>query len=132
IALQYPSLEFFDVGGGLAVDYDGTMSKSDSSMNYTVEEYARNVVAVIGNACLEANIPDPTIITESGRSLVSHHSAFIVELIDVISHGQVEKDSHLVSAHPVLESLSSMLTELSEDNCRELFHDTIELKARSG
>lgn len=128
IALQYPSLEFFDVGGGLAVDYDGTMSKSDSSMNYTVEEYARNVVAVIGNACLEANIPDPTIITESGRALVSHHSAFIVEVIDVISQGQVEKESQLVSAHPVLESLSTMLTELSEDNCREFFHDTIELK----
>src|SRR4029078_6176351 len=56
IARQHPSLEFFDVGGGVAVDYDGSRSNTDSSMNYSIQEYARNVVSTIGEACTEANL----------------------------------------------------------------------------
>lgn len=128
ISLEYPSLEFFDVGGGLAIDYDGTKSKSDSSMNYTIEEYARNVVATIGEACLKANVPDPTIITESGRALVTHHSVLIVEVIDAITHTHHGENSQSSSTHPIVESFSTMLLEASLENCREFFHDALELK----
>jgi arginine decarboxylase len=129
IALEHPSLAYFDVGGGLAVDYDGTRSKNDSSMNYTVEEYARNVVSVIGEACLEADLPDPIIITESGRAIVSHHSVLIIEVIDVTS-ANVVVDAASHSNHPTLQALEEMLSETSLENCREMFHDMMELRER--
>lgn len=79
----YPSLTFFDAGGGLGIDYDGTKTTGDSSMNYSVEEYARDVVSAIGSACDKAEVPHPALITESGRALVAHHAVLITEVIDV-------------------------------------------------
>lgn len=69
LAKMLPSLDLFDVGGGLAVDYDGSKSTENSSMNYTLEEYARDVVFTIGESCLAAGVNDPVIITESGAHL---------------------------------------------------------------
>lgn len=63
-----------DVGGGLAVDYDGTRSNSDCSMNYSLEEYATNILLTVRNLCLEAKMPEPDIISESGRALTAHHA----------------------------------------------------------
>lgn len=127
LAALLPSLAFFDVGGGLAVDYDGTKSISDSSMNYTVEEYARDVVSAIGEACALAGIADPTIVTESGRALVSHHAALITEVIDVtpIPH---EDHTKPPSDHEILKALKALNEELTLKNCRETFHDVTELK----
>ncbi len=128
IAKNYPTLSFFDVGGGLAVDYDGTRSQNDSSMNYTMEEYARNVVSVIGEACVQANVADPVIITESGRAIVSRHSVLIVEVIDVTSSTDLSVNSEIACSHPILETLTAALNEVSFENCREIFHDCQELK----
>lgn len=125
LALKCPSLSYFDVGGGLAVDYDGTKSVSDSSMNYTVEEYARNVVSFIGEACLAAGIPDPIIITESGRAVVSHHSVLILEVIDVPS---VTEEPEEIYDHEILQTLRTL--SLKPEKSRETFHDLIELKER--
>jgi arginine decarboxylase len=129
LATLLPSLSIFDVGGGLAVDYDGTKSVSDSSMNYTVEEYARDVVSAIGEACVLAGIADPIIVTESGRALVTHHAALITEVIDVtpVPH---EDRTRPPSDHEILKTLASLNEELSLKNCRETFHDVTELKER--
>lgn len=129
LAKLHPSLAYFDVGGGLAVDYDGTRSVSDSSMNYTVEEYARDVVDAIGEACLKACVPDPVIVTESGRALVSHHAVLITEVIDV-TPASVENEEELPSGHEILRNLIALHEELSVKNCRESFHDVKELKDR--
>lgn len=128
LAALLPSLCFFDVGGGLAVDYDGSKSASDSSMNYTVEEYARDVVSAIGEACLGANIPDPLIITESGRAIVSHHSVLITEVIDVTPALNTTKIEEIPNEHEILQTLHALDENLSLKNCREVFHDLIELK----
>lgn len=128
IARLTPSLTFFDVGGGLAVDYDGSRSDSDSSMNYTIEEYARNVVSVIGDACLAAEVPDPIIITESGRATVTHHCVLIVEVIDVTSPGQVNVEIGDSHENPIVDALINMHKIISVENCREIFHDAIEIK----
>lgn len=128
IASEFPSLAFFDVGGGLAVDYDGSKSKRDSSRNYTIEEYARNVVFTIGEACLKAKVPDPIIITESGRATVSHHSVLITEVIDVTSPMTEINTDDFNIPHPILESLKTMLDQLNLENCRETLHDAMELK----
>lgn len=129
LAKLLPSLTYFDVGGGLAVDYDGTKSVADSSMNYTVEEYARDVVAAIGEACVAAGVADPTIVTESGRAVVSHHAVLITEVIDVTPVPQEDK-SPPPSDHEILQTLVSLTRELSLKNCRETLHDAIELKDR--
>lgn len=129
LAALLPSLSFFDVGGGLAVDYDGTKSISDSSMNYTVEEYARDVVSAIGEACSLAGVADPTLITESGRALVSHHAVLVTEVIDVTPIPQEDK-SNPTSNHEILKSLATLNEELSLKNCREAFHDVMEIKER--
>lgn len=130
LAMEYPSLCFFDVGGGLAIDYDGSKSTADSSMNYTVEEYARDVVSVIGEACLAANIADPIIITESGRATVSHHSVLITEVIDVTTNSTAMQNCQIISDHDILQTLAALHYELTVENCRETFHDMIEIKER--
>lgn len=127
LAGLHSSLKYFDVGGGLAVDYDGSKSISDFSMNYSVEEYARDVVAAIGEACLKAGINDPIIVTESGRALVSHHAALITEVIDVMPYFE-ETETEMPSDHEILESLIVLDKELTLKNCRETFHDVKELK----
>lgn len=130
LASLLPSLSIFDVGGGLAVDYDGTKSVSDSSMNYTLEEYARDVVSAIGEACALAGVSDPIIVTESGRAIVSHHAALITEVIDVtpISHDEKNK---FASDHEIIKTLLELNEKLSLKNCRETFHDVKDLKDRT-
>lgn len=127
LASQCPSLSFFDVGGGLAVDYDGSKSATDSSMNYTLEEYARDVVYHISDACKEAGLADPVIVTESGRAVVSHHACLITEVIDV-SLNPSDDSTKPVSDHEIIKNLIEIHDELSAKNCRETLHDVIELK----
>lgn len=74
-------IEILDVGGGLAVDYDGTKSATDSSANYTIEQYALEVVHRVGAICDEADVEHPDLFSESGRSMVSHSSAIICEAV---------------------------------------------------
>ncbi|MFZ1860741.1 MAG: biosynthetic arginine decarboxylase [Candidatus Competibacter sp.] len=75
-------LQWVDVGGGLGVDYEGTGSRGACSMNYSVREYANNVVHALWEACVEASLPHPQLISESGRALTAHHALLITEVID--------------------------------------------------
>lgn len=72
-----------DVGGGLAVDYEGTHSNTDCSMNYSLKEYATNIFLTVKALCLEATMPEPNIISESGRSLTAHHAVIITNITDI-------------------------------------------------
>ncbi len=72
-----------DVGGGLGVDYEGTRSRSFCSMNYSVEEYANNVVHALAETCAEHGLPQPDIVTESGRAMTAHHAMLITNIIDI-------------------------------------------------
>lgn len=130
LAKFLPNLNYLDIGGGLAVDYDGSESAGDSSMNYTLEEYARDVVEEIGQACMVAGVKDPVIITESGRSLVSHHSVFITEVIDANFIDSPLLEEKMESTHPIIHSLEDINENLSASNCREIFHDVLEFKKR--
>ncbi len=75
------NIDYFDVGGGLAVDYDGTRSQSSNSMNYGLAEYARNIVNTVGDVCQQYEQPMPVIISESGRSLTAHHAVLVSNVI---------------------------------------------------
>lgn len=119
-----PSMCLFDVGGGLAVDYDGSRTNFSASMNYTLEEYARDVVDAIHNACQEANVPSPDIITESGRALTAHHAVFIMQVVDT-AHA-VEPAIHPEAPptdHKTLETLFEMYQGVTIKNCHETFND---------
>lgn len=131
LAKTCPSLEFFDAGGGLGVDYDGSKTASDSSMNYSLEEYARDIVSAIGEACQKANIADPVIITESGRALAAHHAVLITEVIDVASTLDASDTiDHPSSSHEIPKSLYHLYQEVSVKNCLEVLHDALQLKEK--
>ena len=80
-------LQYIDVGGGLGVDYDGSQTNFESSINYTLQEYANDVVYHIQSVCDEAGVPHPTIITESGRAVVAYHSVLVFNVLGVSGFG---------------------------------------------
>ena len=80
-------LEYLDVGGGLGVDYDGSQTNFESSMNYTLQEYANDVVYHIQTVCDDAGVPHPTIVSESGRAVVAYHSVLVFNVLGVSGFG---------------------------------------------
>lgn len=124
-----PGLEFLDVGGGLGVDYDGSRTNFESSMNYTTEQYARDIVWEISSACDEAGVPHPTIISESGRALVAHHAVLVTEVMDV---AEVPEPPETIEApasnDEKLCELVNMYNELNLKNCHETFSDALALR----
>ena len=72
-----------DMGGGLAVDYDGSQTNFHSSCNYSVEEYARDIVEIVGEMCTKCEVPHPTLVTESGRAISAYHSVLVFNILDV-------------------------------------------------
>ncbi|MDP4693746.1 MAG: biosynthetic arginine decarboxylase [Opitutales bacterium] len=122
-------MEIMDVGGGLGVDYDGSRSNYESSMNYTMREYARDVVYNIKNVCSEAGVPVPDIVTESGRAIVAPHSILVTEVCDTISKTSVEaKRSTKRKRNPVLRDLDAILTNEHRSSALERFHDAQQKK----
>lgn len=124
-----PSLCFIDVGGGLAVDYDGSRTNFESSMNYTVEEYARDIVYAVGQATEEASIPAPDIISESGRALVAHHSILVAQAIDVApTLDAVSRLEEPPTDNEKLHELYDIYREVTVKNCQEALHDATSLR----
>lgn len=126
VASLCPSLSFFDVGGGLAVDYDGSKTNFDSSMNYTLEEYARDVVYAIFEACSEAKISPPDIVTEAGRAITAQHSVLITEVVDVAPTLDVVTVLQAPpTEHAVLKELEYLHNNLNIKNLQETLHDVL-------
>ncbi|MDF1798373.1 MAG: biosynthetic arginine decarboxylase [Planctomycetota bacterium] len=130
-------ITFFDVGGGLAVDYDGSNTTHDSSRNYSLQEYANDVVWHLKEACEEAEIPEPTILSESGRSLTAHHAVLITEVLGVSNYTEIgEVDPIASDEHETVASLAELHDRLDTligggggdkvAGFREVYHDAIE------
>ena len=116
-------IDFVDIGGGLGVDYDGTRtSSSESSMNYSIQEYANDAVSALVDACEKNGLPQPNIITESGRSLTAHHSVLIVEVLETASLPSW-KDSQEISddEHELWDNLAS-------GNLYESWHEALQIR----
>jgi arginine decarboxylase len=117
-------LEYMDVGGGLGIDYDGSQTDFESSVNYTLQEYANDVVHHIQSACDEAEVPHPTIVTESGRAVTAYHSVLIFNVLGVSAFGEAELVSELPEdAEQPLVDLQETYRSLSSKNMLESFHD---------
>ena len=118
-------LKYLDVGGGLGVDYDGSRSDSESSVNYSLQEYANDVVFHVQTVCDEADVPHPTLITESGRAVAAQHSVLIVETLGVTAQGNVQSNPTEVPEdyeQPV-HDLWYSYAHMTPENMRESFHD---------
>ncbi|MEZ9073990.1 arginine decarboxylase [Vibrio splendidus] len=121
-------LKYLDVGGGLAVDYDGTRSQSSNSMNYGLLEYARNIVMTVGDICKLYNQPQPVIISESGRSLTAHHAVLVTNVIGTESYSPEDMVAPEVDAPMLLNNMWKNFLELDAGNddraLIEIYNDT--------
>jgi len=125
------ALDFVDIGGGLGVDYDGSKTAFESSMNYTVGEYARDVVWVIYEVCQNAEVPHPNIVTESGRATVAHHAVLIFDVLGIANtfSRPVNPDEILArECHESVHTMAQFLKDLTPKNCQETLHDAMGLR----
>jgi arginine decarboxylase len=122
------NIQCFDVGGGLGVDYEGTRSQSDCSVNYGLNEYANNIIWAIGDACEENGLPHPTVITESGRAVTAHHTVLVSNIIGVERNEYTEATPPAEDAARPLQSMWETWQEMQETgnrrSLREWLHDS--------
>ena len=112
-------IKIIDAGGGLGVDYDGSGSRRESSINYSLDEYAQNIVRSFAELCAEKNLPQPDIITESGRALTAHHAVLITNVTDIESVYSNELElAELPIAHNLVEHFHDAQFALSEARAR--------------
>jgi arginine decarboxylase len=115
---------YLDVGGGLGIDYDGSQTDFESSVNYTLQEYANDVVYHIQSVCDEAEVPHPTIVSESGRAVAAYHSVLVFNVLGVTGFGEEETLPEMPEeAEQPLLDLRDTLRGLSSKNLLESFHD---------
>jgi arginine decarboxylase len=117
-------LKFMDVGGGLGVDYDGSQTNFESSVNYTLQEYANDVVYHLQTVCDEAKVAHPTIITESGRAIVEKHSVLVFNVLGVAGFGveTMPKTPDAEMEQPLIDQIDTY-GSLTSRNALESYHD---------
>src|ERR1700677_4985089 len=117
-------LNYLDVGGGLGIDYDGSQTDFESSVNYTLQEYANDIVYHIQSVCDEVGVPHPTIVTESGRAIAAYHSVLVFNVLGVSGMGESETPAEApADAEQPLIDLQETYRGLSAKNLLESYHD---------
>ncbi len=123
------NMRYIDCGGGLGVDYDGSQTNFHSSVNYSLQEYASDIVSQVGEACNAKGVPHPDIITESGRALVAHHSLLVFNVLGTneILLGQIP-ESLAKDEHRVIQNLYESYAGVTRKNFLETYHDALQFK----
>src|SRR5512143_905982 len=122
-------ISYLNLGGGLGVDYDGSKTSFDSSMNYTVQEYANDVVYNIKSICEDEKVPVPTLVTESGRAVTAYHSVLVTNVLDVAD--KIEQDKTVTldgDENHVVRELYDVFKGVTAKNVRESYHDALQYK----
>jgi arginine decarboxylase len=125
-----------DVGGGLGVDYDGSQSTAQASVNYSLQEYANDIVYTLAEVCRDRELPMPHIISESGRALTAHHALLLVSVIDVESAAEQPVPQTSAEDHPLITEMADDLKTVTRKNAslrrvREVYHDAVFDKERA-
>src|SRR5688500_5825433 len=121
-------IEYLDVGGGMAVDYDGSRTSFESSANYNAREFANDVIYVIKTVCDDENVPHPTIIQESGRFLSAYHAILVTNIQDEIETVVEDLTPMTIGKEdpPVVRELHDLRETINGKNYREYYHDSLE------
>ncbi len=124
------NIDFVDIGGGLGVDYDGTRSPSTgSSMNYSIQEYVNDSISTLVDVCEKNNLPQPNIITESGRSLAAHHSVLVFEVLETSSAPEWKDDEDLkTDDHELVAELFKLWENINQPRLLETWHDALQIR----
>jgi arginine decarboxylase len=120
-------VKYLDVGGGMGIDYDGSQTDFESSVNYTLQEYANDVVFRIKSVCDEAEVPHPTIISESGRAVVAYHSLLVFDVLGVSNFDKYQAPPDIPSDAPQqILDLQSVFRDVNKKNYLETYHDAVQ------
>ena len=123
-------IDFLDIGGGLGVDYDGTRSSaSESSMNYSIQEYANDAVSQLVDVCRKNGLSQPNIITESGRSLAAHHSVLVFEVLETTQLPSWKDTQEIANdADELARELYDIWDKLDQPRLFESWHDALQIR----
>lgn len=123
-------IEYVDIGGGLGVDYDGSKTRFDSSVNYTVQEFANDVVYAFKTICEDENVPNPHLVTESGRFMTAYHSVFITCIRDEIETFADDQPEVTIDEDDpqVITELKDLCDSINSKNYVEYYHDALQWK----
>lgn len=125
-------LSLLDIGGGLAVDYDGSKTTLASSMNYSLEEYARDVVWTIQEVCKQREVSCPDIISESGRAIAAYHSVLVFDVLGIANTFSTPidwKEARQMAVHPTVQQLAELMQDLVPHRAQETLHDAMALRS---
>ncbi|MDC0603481.1 biosynthetic arginine decarboxylase [Aliiglaciecola sp.] len=126
-------LDYVDVGGGLGIDYDGSKSTNDSSMNYNIEEYVADVVFGMKEVCDLEKVPHPTLVSESGRAITAHHSCVVAEIVGEIRANSAQMDTQKVDGeHVLVTNMRQLIDDIEhKENLQEIFNDASQYKEQA-
>lgn len=126
-------LDYVDVGGGLGIDYDGSKSTNDSSMNYSIEEYVADVVYGMKEVCDLEKVPHPTLVSESGRAITAHHSCVVAEIVGEIRANSAQMDTQQVDGeHILVTNMRQLVADIEhKENLQEIFNDASQYKEQA-
>ncbi|MBX7148422.1 biosynthetic arginine decarboxylase [bacterium] len=123
VKMGFP-VEYFDVGGGLGVDYEGSNTNSVSSMNYTIDEYVADIIHNLQEVCKDEDVTQPNIVSESGRAVVAHHSCIIMPIFGNIHLGDHDDDIfHESEDSDIVRQMKEIVGQVTAKNMQEAFHD---------
>ena len=130
IRQMYIDVEFLDIGGGMGVDYDGSKTTFESSVNYTTQEFANDVVYTIKSVCDDENVPEPNLVTESGRVMAAYHAVFVTSIRDEIETFADDRPEVSVDEDDpqVIVELKALYDDINAKNYREYYHDALDHK----
>jgi arginine decarboxylase len=123
-------VEFLDIGGGMGVDYDGSKTTFESSVNYTIQEFANDVIYTIKSVCDDENVPEPNLVTESGRVMAAYHAVFVTSIRDEIeTFADDQPEVNVDEDDPqVIVELKALYDDINAKNYREYYHDALDHK----
>ncbi len=126
-------LEFFDVGGGVGVDYDGTRSNSPSSINYTTRDYVADVVYILKQVCDLEDVPHPNIVSESGRAITAHHSCVVTNVFGALEISATSNfpTDKVVNENILVSNMRELTNDLGPKNYQDVYNDATKLKEES-